>query len=229
MDTIMNLMDQFWFQAIIKLLLAAILTGFIGLERSSLNKPAGFGTHAIIGTTGALVVLISEYLSINNQMDVSRLPAQLLSGIGFIGAGTILHNGLNVKGVTTAAGILAVTAIGLTVGSGFYFGAILATIIVYFLLTCSHKISDKLGRFNDLDIRITIEDNSKDTLPLIKKYLLSHKIKIKGMELSGAEKINTGNTIEVVGNYDARYITLDKMITDLISIENVVEVISIEE
>ena len=134
MEWINELMQEFWFIALLKLIVGALLTGFIGLQRSSLNKPAGFGTHAILGTSAVLVVLLSEYMSMNSDMDMSRIPAQLLSGIGFIGAGTILRDGINVKGVTTAAGLLAVTCIGLAVGSGFFAGAVIATIIVYLLL-----------------------------------------------------------------------------------------------
>ena len=155
MEMINNLMQEFWFVALLKLLVGALLTGFIGLQRSSLNKPAGFGTHAILGTSAVLVVLLSEYLSMSSpDMDLSRIPAQLLSGIGFIGAGTILRDGINVKGVTTAAGLLAVTCIGLAVGTGFFAGAVIATIIVYLLLAYSHNISSKFERYAILDIEL---------------------------------------------------------------------------
>ena len=129
-----------------KLLLGACLTGIIGLERSHLNKPAGFGTHAILGVSAVLIVLSSEYMHLQYGSDASRIPAQLLSGIGFIGAGTILRDGLNVTGVTTAAGLLAVTCIGLAVGAGFYVGAVVATIIVYILLSKSHQISRRFDK-----------------------------------------------------------------------------------
>jgi len=85
-------------------------------------------------------MLCGEYLAANTNADISRIPAQLLSGIGFIGAGTILRDGLNVKGLTTAASLLAVTCIGLSIGAGFYFGGIAATIIVYFVLSHSYKL-----------------------------------------------------------------------------------------
>lgn len=224
-EIISELMNMFWFQATIKILLAALLTGLIGLERSSLKKPAGFGTHAIIGTTAVLVVLLSEYMSIYNNVDMSRIPAQLLSGIGFIGAGTILRNGLNVKGVTTAAGILAVTVIGMAVGAGFYFGAILVTIVVYLTLAYSHKISDKFERFVVLDLEIKIKDHPQETLEQIEKYLNSKKVEIKGIKRPNKdEKNNSEEVIEILGDFDARFAKLNTIIADIIAMEHVTEV-----
>lgn len=133
---------SFEVQAIIKLFLGFILSGIIGFERESLNKPAGFKTHSLIGICSVLVMLCGEYLSKTGQtIDASRIPAQLLSGIGFIGAGTILRDGFTVKGLTTAASLLAVTCIGLCIGAGFYLGGIVATILCYYILSHSHKIS----------------------------------------------------------------------------------------
>ncbi|MGN1370689.1 MAG: MgtC/SapB family protein [Candidatus Coprovivens sp.] len=228
-EILSEFMDMFWFQATLKILLAALLTGIIGLERSSLNKPAGFGTHAIIGTTSALVVLLSEYMSIYNNVDMSRIPAQLLSGIGFIGAGTILRNGLNVKGVTTAAGILAVTVIGMAVGSGFYYGAILVTIVVYLTLAYSHKISDKFERFTSLDLKITISNNSQETLNEIQKILNNKKVSIKGIKKTGPDGLNGEEIIEIVGDFDSRNTKISNLISTLIAMENVTEVMDLEE
>ena len=72
MDIINELMQQFWLVGLLKLLVGALLTGFIGLQRSSLNKPAGFGTHAILGTSAVLVVLLSEYMAIYSDMDLAN-------------------------------------------------------------------------------------------------------------------------------------------------------------
>ena len=230
MEILQELMDIFWFEALIKILLGAILTGLIGLERSSLNKPAGFGTHAILGVSAVLVVLCSEYLSTNNGIDMSRIPAQLLSGIGFIGAGTILRNGLNVKGVTTAAGLLAVTCIGLSVGAGFYFGAIVATIIVYLILVYSHNLSDKIERFALLNLEITIKENVSETLVELEKYFASKKIEIKGIKRPNKEdKIDSNETIEMVGKYDTRTNKKNKILSDLINLEHIIEVTDTEE
>ena len=89
MEPVLNILNSFEFQAIIKLFLGFILAGIIGLERSSWSKPAGFRTHALVGLSAVLIMLCGEYMSQKFSMDPSRIPAQLLSGIGFIGAGTI--------------------------------------------------------------------------------------------------------------------------------------------
>lgn len=231
MELINNLMQEFWFVALLKLLVGALLTGFIGLQRSSLNKPAGFGTHAILGTSAVLVVLLSEYMAINSDMDMSRIPAQLISGIGFIGAGTILRDGINVKGVTTAAGLLAVTCIGLAVGSGFYFGALIATIIVYLLLAYSHNISSKFERYAILDIELTVEQNVSETVEMIKRYLNSKRVEIKSIKRS--DKKTTRKTedaiVAIVGTYDSRIIKKNTIVGDLISLDNISSVTDEDE
>lgn len=229
MEIISQLMNEFWFQALLKILLGALLTGLIGLERSSLNKPAGFGTHAILGVSAVLIVLSSEYLALKYDADISRIPAQLLSGIGFIGAGTILRNGLNVKGVTTAAGLLSVTCIGLSVGAGFYFGAILATIIVYLILAYSHDISDKFERFSSLVLEIKIEDNVPATIIEIEKYFDRKKMEIKAIKRPNRNSTNHGEVIELVGNFDARFLKKNDIIGDLISLKSIIEVNDIED
>lgn len=232
MEMINNLMQEFWFVALLKLLVGALLTGFIGLQRSSLNKPAGFGTHAILGTSAVLVVLLSEYLSMSSpDMDLSRIPAQLLSGIGFIGAGTILRDGINVKGVTTAAGLLAVTCIGLAVGTGFFAGAVIATIIVYLLLAYSHNISSKFERYAILDIELTVEQNVSETIEMIKRYLNSKRVEIKSIKRS--DKKTTKRTedalVAIVGTYDSRIVKKNTIIGDLISFENISSVTDEDE
>ena len=170
MQTVIEIWNTFEFQALFKLGLGALLTGIIGLERSALNKPAGFGTHAILGVSAVLIVLISEYLTLSYNIDMSRIPSQLLPGIGFIGAGTILRNGLNVKGVTTASAILAVTCIGLAVGAGFYIGAIVATIIVYLILSYAHDLSSKVERFVNMNLEIAIDQEPDETIIKITNY-----------------------------------------------------------
>ncbi len=94
MEVLRTIVESDIFDIILKLTLSALLTGIIGIERSSLSKPAGFGTHAIIGLSSALVVMASEYMAIHYNIDASRIPSQILAGIGFIGAGTIIRTGI---------------------------------------------------------------------------------------------------------------------------------------
>ena len=144
MEMVKTIINSFEFQTIIKLLLGIFLAGIIGLERSSWSKPAGFRTHALVGISAVLVMICGEYMSKSFGVDSSRIPAQLLSGIGFLGAGTILRDGFNVKGLTTASTLLAVTCIGLCIGAGYYLCGIIATALVYVILSYSYLISDKI-------------------------------------------------------------------------------------
>ena len=222
----MNIGTSFWFQAIIKLLLGFILAGIIGLERSSWSKPAGFRTHALVGLSAVLIMLCGEYMSKQYNMDPSRIPAQLLSGIGFIGAGTILRDGFNVKGLTTAAGLLAVTCIGLSIGAGFYLGGIVTTLIAYIILSYSYKISDRLDHFNVIDLKIRINKNVKEGLIKIEEILSDYKVEIKQIKRPNKDESDTEEeTIRIVGQYNKRGFKKNELIRNITALKNVNEVI----
>lgn len=226
---IWEVFNSFWFQAIIKLILGFVLAGIIGLERSSWSKPAGFRTHALVGISAVLIMLCGEYMSKLYDMDPSRIPAQLLSGIGFIGAGTILRDGFNVKGLTTAAGLLAVTCIGLSIGAGFYLGGIITTLIVYIILSYSYKISDRLDHFNVIELDIKIQKNVKEVLSQIQTYLSNDQVEIKQIKRPKKEEVDDdGETIHLVGHYNRRTLKKNELLSNITSIENVKEVLEEE-
>lgn len=181
MEKFMELVNTFEVQAIIRLLLGFILAGFIGAEREWMNKPAGFKTHSLIGVSAVLIMLCGEYLSERYNADASRIPAQLLSGIGFIGAGTILHNGFNVRGLTTAASLLVVTCIGLCIGAGFYLAAIIAAVIAYCILEYSYKLHGKMDHFLTVTYLIKLKEY-KETITKIEKILDQSECSIKNIK-----------------------------------------------
>lgn len=117
---------------LIRLFLSAILGGAIGFEREAHNRPAGFRTHILVTIGSTLIMIVS--MNMGPNADPSRIAAQVVSGIGFLGAGTILRTGDNIEGLTTAASLWVCSAIGLAIGSGFYIGGIFVTIIVLFFL-----------------------------------------------------------------------------------------------
>lgn len=145
-------------ETILRLLLAAILGILLGIERSKHGKPVGGRTHALICVSCALIAIISAYgfQNMEFQRDPTRLAVGVFTGIGFIGAGIIWQSKDGAKrGLTTATNIFATAAIGLTVGFGYYFLAITATIIILLLLLssfifsklqqkCSNKKQDQL-------------------------------------------------------------------------------------
>ena len=210
-------------QLVLKLLLIFILSGFIGLERASLSKPAGFRTHVLVGISAVLVMECGIYLYDKMEVDPTRIAAQLLSGIGFLGAGTILRDEFSVKGLTTAASLLAVTCIGLIIGTGFYFGGIIATLIVYFVLTYSKIISEKVEHFNELNLKIEV-NNPKEVIETVQQLLDKYKIEISEMKI--LEDNDEKENIKISGQYRDK-INKNKMMAGLMAIENVKQVIEI--
>ncbi|NLX03319.1 MAG: MgtC/SapB family protein [Syntrophomonadaceae bacterium] len=126
------------YEIIFKLALACILGALIGLERESLNRPAGLRTYTLVcvGSALAMIVSIDIYMQYYQTVnaDPGRIAAQVVSGIGFLGAGTIMREGASVRGLTTAAGLWVVACIGLAVGAGLYIPAVATTILILFVL-----------------------------------------------------------------------------------------------
>ena len=124
---------------IARLTIAAFLGGIVGLERQQRHKSAGLRTHILVSLGSCLVMLISYKLYAGVQgltnADPARLAAQVVSGIGFLGAGTIMKEGLTIKGLTTAASLWVVAGVGLAVGAGYYVGAVTTTVLSVLALT----------------------------------------------------------------------------------------------
>ncbi len=222
MSFLNSLFDQFWFEAIIRLFLGFILAGIIGAERESVNKPAGFKTHSLIGISSVLIMLCGEFLSANNpNADASRIPAQLLSGIGFIGAGTILRDGFNVKGLTTAASLLAVTCIGLSIGAGFYLGGIISTVIVYIILSYSYSMFGSLDHFTNVELNLTVE-NFASTLPSIQKILDKYDISIKKIKNNSKDEKHSKD-VQLIFRYH-KDININSVLTEISALNNVIDI-----
>lgn len=125
-------MLSYW-EITLRLVLAVVLGGAVGFERESQNLPAGFRTHILVCVGAALIMIVSAYGysgPLEGTADHSRIAAAVVTGIGFLGAGTILRQRGNIRGLTTAASIWVVSGIGLAIGIGFYFPALLATGLV---------------------------------------------------------------------------------------------------
>jgi putative Mg2+ transporter-C (MgtC) family protein len=120
----------------VRLLVAAALCGAVGLERELRDRAAGLRTHMLVGVGSALFTIVSAYawrdftFEGSVQFDPTRIAAQIVAGIGFLGAGVIIRQGLSVRGVTTAAGLWVVAGIGMACGAGYFAGALIATAIV---------------------------------------------------------------------------------------------------
>ncbi len=126
-------------EIVFRLVLATILGGVVGFERETHNRPAGLRTHILVCLGAALMMLISVFgidgqLAPNYRVDLARIAAGVVTGIGFLGAGTIMRNREGILGLTTAASIWVVCGIGLATGIGFYTGAVTGTVLVLIIL-----------------------------------------------------------------------------------------------
>lgn len=141
--------SDFYISMILRLAAACVLGGIIGFEREHVHRPAGLRTHILVCVGSALVMVTSEFIyyrySSHVNVDPARLGAQVISGIGFLGAGTIIKEGISVKGLTTAASLWAVSCVGIAVGIGFYSGAIIATVIIFLILVVIKKTQGKIS------------------------------------------------------------------------------------
>jgi putative Mg2+ transporter-C (MgtC) family protein len=136
-------MNPTFLETCFRLILATILCGVIGYEREYRHKPAGIRTNMLVGLGTATMTIVSieitQFAGPSNVIDISRIASTILTGIGFIGAGTIIHSHDGVKGLTTAASIWVVAAIGLAVGMGFYLLASITTILALITLAVIRK------------------------------------------------------------------------------------------
>ena len=127
-----------WWEILVRVVVAAALTGSIGLERELRDRVAGLRTHMLVGIGAALFTIVSAYgwsdfefsTASGVVFDPTRIAAQIVTGIGFLGAGAIIRQGITVRGLTTAASLWIVAAIGMAVGAGYYSAALIATGIV---------------------------------------------------------------------------------------------------
>ncbi len=175
------------FTACFRLLLAFIAGGIIGLERGINSHPAGFRTHILICVAAALSTLTGEYICtyIATNADPARLGAQVITGMGFIGAGTIFATGKHrIKGLTTAAGLWASACLGLTIGIGFYSAAFFATLLIFLSLALLPKIEEivysatrLLNIYVEIDnlhsLQIICNDIKKQNIEILEKHISS--------------------------------------------------------
>ncbi|MDD2958800.1 MAG: MgtC/SapB family protein [Lachnospiraceae bacterium] len=130
------------YSILLRMTLSLLFGGIIGIERGMRNRPAGFLTYVLVCCTSSLIMITNLYLlQMYPNIDPTRLAAQIVSGIGFLGAGTIITTKRNeIRGLTTAAGLWSAAGIGIAVGSGFYVGAAVGTFYIFFALVLLRKI-----------------------------------------------------------------------------------------
>jgi len=148
-------------EIVLRLVLGALFGGIIGFERQVHGRPAGFRTHMLVCLSLVLLMIVSEnyyYLALHNpdyiRIDPSRIAAGSVTGLGFLGAGVIIKSGMSVQGLTTAASIWMVSAIGLAIGSGLYVASVWAFALTLFALFVLRILEAKMSRMSFMDLTI---------------------------------------------------------------------------
>ncbi len=189
-------------EILIRLGLAALLGMMVGYERERQNQPAGLRTHVILAVGSCLAMTVSIDLAIQfyphaPNGDPARLAAQVISGIGFLGAGAILRYGTNVKGLTTATSLWAIAIVGLAVGAGHYFSAVGTTLAMLIVLTILNIIEKRYIRaYQIITLTVTARENPalvETLLEVFKK--LKKKVLNIGFEADPIKKSLTVNLV----------------------------------
>lgn len=170
---------------LVRVILAMVLGGLIGMERGIKNMPAGFRTYILVCLGATIVMLTNQYIyQTYPGTDPSRLGAQVVSGIGFLGAGTIIVTKRDqVKGLTTAAGLWAVACVGIAIGIGFYSGAIVAAVAIYVVNTVLLRLDRKIKK-QSLVLDIYIEFNNISYISSFLNFLQSNNFPISDLRLN---------------------------------------------
>lgn len=175
---------------VLRLVLAAVLGGLIGYERESAHRPAGLRTHILVCVGSALVMLVSERmtgLATAGSVDPGRIAAQVVSGVGFLGAGTILREGMTIRGLTTAASLWVVAGIGLAVGAGLYLPAATTALIILLALIFLTKFERLYMTKAYYDQLLLRAHDQPGLLGRIGTVLGEHGISIRNVQLKHAE------------------------------------------
>lgn len=202
----------------LRVIIACLCGGLIGYERSKRFKEAGIRTHIIVCCASAMIMIISKYgfadlegfagapgfFSGTHNTDPARLAAQIVTGISFLGAGVIFHNGNTVKGLTTAAGVWATAGIGMAIGAGMYPLGLFVTLVIFVFQLLMHKVEIGGDAMFTSKLSFTVENTEKFRAAL-KEYLEENKCRILESEISFDEEgfasyaltIRTGKEINI--------------------------------
>lgn len=215
-------------EIIIRLVLSSVLGGLIGIEREVNNRPAGLRTHVLVTVGSALIMLISidGFSDMPNRLgDPARLAAQVVSGIGFLGAGTIMRTGNNINGLTTAASLWVSAGLGLAVGAGYYLGALVTAIIVLVTLLVLGKLEKKIANKKYKVIEVVATDKP-GIIGQIGTVMGVHNILIRDISITGneiEEQIEARFMVKTTSSF-----TLNEFYRDIYNIKGVINVISRE-
>lgn len=217
-------------EIVIRLILSAIIGAFIGAEREVSNRPAGLRTHILVSVSSTLIMLVSidGFYDVETGMragDPFRLAAQVVSGIGFLGAGTIIKTGSNIKGLTTAASLWASAGIGLAIGSGYYLGGLLTAAIVLLTLMSLRLLERRAFKMKHIVLEI-ISSNRSGIIGEITTLLGRYNIKIKDISMIDNEYDDDGGVLELELIMKVpKKLDINNLMTEIYEIDGVFNVI----
>lgn len=183
---------------LIRLLIVIIFSGSIGIERASKRHEAGLRTYILVSVGSCIAMMTNQFIfETYNTGDVARIAAQVVSGIGFLGAGTILVTSRNqIKGLTTAAGLWACACVGIATGIGFYSLGIIAYILIIFVLLFLPPIENNLTKYSK-NYKLHIELQSRTDLKLFVTYARDNYMTIQSIERNVAYE-NSGLSVYTI-------------------------------
>ena len=178
-------------ELLLRLALACVLSGLIGMERERNRHPAGLRTHILVCVGATLIMLTNHFIFEKFRglanMDPARLGAQVISGIGFLGAGTIIKEGLSIRGLTTAASLWTVAGLGIAIGTGFYSGAIIATLFILIILMFFTRFEYLFYSKNNRTYIVIKSENLNNQINLIATKLNELEIHYNNISAEEAE------------------------------------------
>lgn len=211
---------------VVRMVLAMICGGVIGIEREFKRRPAGFRTHILICIGAAMTTLISQYLflEMHYYTDMARLGAQVVAGVGFIGAGTIIvTRRQRVKGLTTAAGLWTSAIIGLSLGAGFYEGGLIVTALVLLAELVFSRMEYRILNSSP-EVNLYLEYTDKDSLDGVLGLFRNNNIKVLNMEITRSPGENSRNSCAIFSLRMNRQYPTEKMLGEISTMEGVVSV-----
>lgn len=189
----MQLREVTYLAIVLRILAAVICGGAIGIERELKNRPAGLRTYMLVCVGSCLIMLTNQYIyQVTQSGDPMRLGAQVVSGIGFLGAGTIIvtrHN--QIKGLTTAAGLWSSAGVGLALGIGFYEAALVAGLFVFVILTLMQRWDDHM-RIKTKVVEVYVELDAELSLGEFIRQLRGMDLEIQNVQMEQENALETG-------------------------------------
>lgn len=185
--------------ALIKMVLALVCGGVLGIERGRKKRPAGFRTYMLVCLGATLVMMTNDHIvQVYGSGDVARMGAQVINGIGFLGAGTIITTGHNrVKGLTTAAGLWAAACIGLAIGSGYYVGAVLGTVMIVLIMVVFQSFDRRLLASTRVVI-LYVEFQKMSTIRDMATFAREHQMRVEDVEMESSGQMLADKMAAVV-------------------------------